>query len=180
MPNLQHFKSRRKEFLSAIDTPVLLMAGGWISRNYPANWSPFRADSTFLFFFPDPEPNAAALFDPKDGSVTLFLDERTPEDALWHGPVPSFADMKKAHGVTAVEKRASSPRKWRRSSASASCARSRSPILAPRPKLPRSPASRSTSTSRQMSATATCCSPSPNCATIKRARRSPRCASRPR
>ncbi len=106
MPNLPHYKSRRAEFLDTIDTPVLLMAGSWISRNYPANWSPFRADSTFLFFFPEPEPNAAALFDPKDESVTLFLDERTQTDALWHGPVPSFLDMKKALGVTAVEKRA--------------------------------------------------------------------------
>jgi Xaa-Pro aminopeptidase len=106
MPTLPHHKRRRQQFLDAIDRPVLLMAGSWISRNYPANWSPFRADSTFLFFFPDPEPNAAALFDPKEGSVTLFLDERTADDALWHGPVPSFADMKKALGVTAVEKRA--------------------------------------------------------------------------
>ncbi|MEO6597789.1 MAG: aminopeptidase P family protein [Planctomycetota bacterium] len=106
MPNLPHYKSRRREFLAAIDTPVLLMAGSWISRNYPANWSPFRADSTFLFFFPEPEPNAAALFDPKDNSVTLFVDERTQADALWHGPVPSFADLKKALGVNAVEKRA--------------------------------------------------------------------------
>jgi hypothetical protein len=90
MPNHAHCKRRRAEFLAAIDTPVLLMAGGWISRNYPANWSPYRADSTFLFFFAQPEANAAALFDPKDKSVTLFLDERTPTDALWHGAVPSF------------------------------------------------------------------------------------------
>ena len=106
MPTSSHHKARRRQFLAAIDSPVLLMAGGWISRNYPANWHPFRADSTFLFFFPDPEPNAAALFDPKDRSVTLFLDERTQADALWHGPVPSFADVKKAIGVDAVEKRA--------------------------------------------------------------------------
>jgi Xaa-Pro aminopeptidase len=106
MPSSTHHKTRRRQLLAAIDTPVLLMAGGWISRNYPANWSPFRADSTFLFFFPQPEPNAAALFDPKDGSVTLFLEERTQADALWHGPVPSFADVKKANGVTNVEKRA--------------------------------------------------------------------------
>jgi Xaa-Pro aminopeptidase len=106
MPTLPHFKRRRAEFLELIDGPVLLFAGGWISRNYPANWWPFRADSTFLFFFPEPEPNAAALFDPKDGSVTLFLDERTQQDALWHGTVPAFADVKKAVGVTAVEKRA--------------------------------------------------------------------------
>ncbi len=105
MPSSTHHKTRRRQLLAAIDTPVLLMAGGWISRNYPANWSAYRADSTFLFFFPQPEPNAAALFDPKDGSVTLFLDERTQADALWHGPVPSFADVKKALGVTAVEKR---------------------------------------------------------------------------
>ena len=105
MPNPLHCKKRRKEFLAAIDSPVLLMAGGWISRNYPANWSPFRADSTFLFFFPDAEPNAAALFDPKDKSVTLFLDERTPEDALWHGAVPGFAEIKRRLGVNAVEKR---------------------------------------------------------------------------
>ena len=105
MPTLAHHKRRRAEFLNSLDGPVLLFAGGWMSRNYPANWWPFRADSTFLFFFPDPEPNAAALFDPKDGSVTLFLDERTQQDALWHGSVPSFADIKKALGVTEVQNR---------------------------------------------------------------------------
>lgn len=106
MPTTQHYKTRRKQFLAEIETPVLLMAGGQISRNYPANPFPFRADSTFLFFFPKPEANAAALFDPKDKSVTLFLDERTAEDALWHGPTPSFAEVKRSVGVTAVEKRA--------------------------------------------------------------------------
>lgn len=106
MPTAKNYQTRRKQFLAAIDTPVLLMAGGWIPRNYPANASPFRADSTFLFFFPNPEPNAAALFDPKDRSVTLFLDERTADEALWHGAVPGFAEMKKTLGVTAIEKRA--------------------------------------------------------------------------
>jgi len=101
-----HHARRRAEFLARIDTPVLLFAGGWVARNYPANWWPFRADSTFLFFFPDPEPNAAALFDPADGSVTLYLDERTPEDALWHGSVPGFAEVKARVGVSAIEPRA--------------------------------------------------------------------------
>jgi len=100
-----HHARRRAEFLARIETPVLLFAGGWIPRNYPANWCPFRADSTFLFFFPDPEPNAAALFDPADASVTLFLDPRTPEDALWHGSVPSFAEVARRLAVTAVEPR---------------------------------------------------------------------------
>lgn len=105
MPTSAHYKLRRKQLLAAIDAPVLLMAGGWIARNYPANPGPFRADSTFLFFFPDVEPNAAALFDPKDRSVTLFLDERTDADALWHGPSASFAQVRRALGVDRVEKR---------------------------------------------------------------------------
>ena len=105
MPTPAHFKLRRKQLLAAIDAPVLLMAGSWIPRNYPANPGPFRADSTFLFFFPNPEPNAAALFDPKDRSVTLFLDERTDADALWHGPSASFAEVKRTTGVDRVEKR---------------------------------------------------------------------------
>ncbi|MEC7725439.1 MAG: aminopeptidase P N-terminal domain-containing protein, partial [Planctomycetota bacterium] len=105
MPTSAHYKLRRKQLLAAIDAPVLLMAGGWIARNYPANPGPFRADSTFLFFFPDVEPNAAALFDPKDRSVTLFLDERTDADALWHGPSASFAEVRRALGVDRVEKR---------------------------------------------------------------------------
>ncbi len=105
MPDHVHCRRRRAEFLAAIDTPVLLMAGGWIPRNYPANWQPFRADSTFLFFFAEPEPNAAALFDPKDETVTLFLDERTQADALWHGAVPSFAEVRKQTGVDAVAPR---------------------------------------------------------------------------
>jgi Xaa-Pro aminopeptidase len=106
MLNAAHYRARRADFLQRLDHPVLLMAGGWISRNYPANWSPFRADSTFLFFFPTAEPNAAALFNPKNESVTLFLDERTPAGALWHGSVPDFAAVKKALGVDAIGKRA--------------------------------------------------------------------------
>lgn len=102
MPTPAHCKHRRDEFLKLIDAPVLLFAGGWIPRNYPANGSPFRADSNFLLFFPDPEPDAAALFDPSDNSVTLFLQERTAQDALWHGPVPSFEELTKFLQVDSI------------------------------------------------------------------------------
>jgi hypothetical protein len=110
MPSLPHFTQRRKQFLDAIDNPVLLMAGGWLPRNYPQNPHPYRPDSNFLFLFGPAEPDAAALFDPKDRSVTLFLNERTPEDALWHGQQPGFADMKKIHGVSAVSTRGDMPK----------------------------------------------------------------------
>ncbi|MEE2888609.1 MAG: aminopeptidase P family protein [Planctomycetota bacterium] len=102
MPSLEHFTERRSQFLDRIDTPVLLVAGGEVSRNYPANVSPYRPDSNFLYFFDSPEPGSAALFDPADRSVTLYLKERTPEDALWHGAVPSFEAMLAHHGTTSV------------------------------------------------------------------------------
>jgi Xaa-Pro aminopeptidase len=106
MPSPDHLQRRRSQLLDAIDRPLLLMAGGWKPRNYPQNPFPYRADSNTLFFFADPEPDSAALFDPADRSVALFLNERTAEDALWHGPVPSFADMRQRHGVTRVCPRA--------------------------------------------------------------------------
>ncbi|HLU38993.1 MAG TPA: aminopeptidase P family protein [Planctomycetota bacterium] len=102
MPSLSHLQRRRTEFLASIDGPVLLMAGSARARNYPDNPFPFRADSNFLFFFATPEQGAAALFDPADRTVTLYLPERTPEGALWHGPVPDFAAMRTQHGVDAV------------------------------------------------------------------------------
>ena len=59
-----NYADRRKRFLSEIGGPVLLMAGGILSRNYPANGFPYRADSTFLYFFERPEAGSAAIFDP--------------------------------------------------------------------------------------------------------------------
>jgi len=104
MPSLSEHQRLRRELLRAVDSPVLLMAGGHLARNYPDNPYPFRADSNFLALFPDPEPDSAALLDPATGEVTLFLEERTPEGALWHGAAPSFDEMRTSQGVSAVEK----------------------------------------------------------------------------
>ncbi|MFZ5439793.1 MAG: aminopeptidase P family protein [Myxococcota bacterium] len=97
-----NFADRRKRFLAALEGPVLLMAGGPLSRNYPANPYPFRADSTFLYFFERPEAGSAAFFDPADGRVTLFLPERTVADALWHGALEPFEAVKARQQVDAV------------------------------------------------------------------------------
>lgn len=96
------FSARRARLLTSLDRPVLLFAGGAISRNYPANPYPFRADSSFLYFFERPEPGSAALFDPGDGTVTLFLHARTLDDALWDGARESFEAARARHGVSAV------------------------------------------------------------------------------
>lgn len=102
MLNLDHFQIRRTQFLQRLKGPVLLMAGGEVPRNYAHNPYVYRADSNFLFFFSDPEPGAAALFDPRDQSVSLFLPRRTAVDALWHGTAPGFEALQEVHGVSAV------------------------------------------------------------------------------
>lgn len=102
MLSFAHFRRRRAQLLERIERPTLLLAGGWRARNYPQNPYPFRADSNVLFLVADPEPDSALLLDPQDGTVTMFVHERTAEDALWHGPVPSFEEMRELHGVDAV------------------------------------------------------------------------------
>lgn len=96
------FTARREKFLDALDRPVVLFSGAEISRNYPANPFPFRADSTFLYFFEQPEPSSAAFFDPAARAVTLFVPERSVADALWDGAKPSFDALKERHRVHAV------------------------------------------------------------------------------
>lgn len=103
MLSLDHYRRRRRQLLGRLERPTLLFAGGWRPRNYPQNPYPFRADSNVLFLVADPEPDSALLLDPQDGTVTMFVHERTAEDALWHGPVPSFEEMREQHGVDAVE-----------------------------------------------------------------------------
>ncbi len=102
MSTLDALRTRRSRFLQRIDKPVLLMAGGERPRNYPDNPYPYRPDSNFLYFFSEPEPGSAALFDPQDGKVTMFLHERTAAGALWYGAVPVFDEMQKRHGVDAT------------------------------------------------------------------------------
>ena len=102
MPSLSFHQQRRQKFLEGLSGPVVLFAGGFISRNYPANPFPLRVDSNFLYFFDKPEADAAALFDPADQSVRLFVHERTADDALWHGAQPGFEELKAYHGVTEV------------------------------------------------------------------------------
>ena len=98
------FADRRKRLLSKLKRPLLLWSGGAISRNYPANHFPYRADSCFLYFFQKPEADSAALFDPASGKVTLYLPERTLDGAIWDGALPSFDDEKARHGVDEVRR----------------------------------------------------------------------------
>ena len=96
------FVARRRRLLEEVKNPVLLAAGAPLSRNYPANTWPFRADSNFLYFFDTPEPDSAAFLDPATGKTTLFVPRRSVEDALWHGELESFEKVKDRQRVDAV------------------------------------------------------------------------------
>ncbi len=97
-----NFIQRRERLLATLDRPVVLFAGGLRGRNYAANPYHFRADSNFLYFFERPEPSSAALFDPEDKSVTLFLPARSIDDVIWHGAIESFDEARARHGVSSV------------------------------------------------------------------------------
>ena len=77
-------RQRRQRLAALIDFPVMLWSGQASSRNFPANTFPFRANSHFLYFAGMPLINAVIRLDGE--RLTLFMDEATPEDALWHGP----------------------------------------------------------------------------------------------
>lgn len=91
-------KSRRRRLSKLIDFPVLLWSGSPKPRNFTANVYPFRASSHFLYFAGLPLENAAILINGSD--LTLFINESSPDDALWHGPSPSRDELAKQIGAT--------------------------------------------------------------------------------
>jgi Xaa-Pro aminopeptidase len=95
-------RRRRRTFLERIAHPTLLFAGSEVPRTTPFQTHAYRADSSFLLFFDPPEPGTVALFDPGDGTVTLFVPDRTMETATWSGPMPSFDEVKRDAGVDRV------------------------------------------------------------------------------
>lgn len=73
--------------------PALLAAGAPVARNYPANEYPFRAASHFLYLVGRSIPGAALLL--VDGRATLFAAPPDRDDALWHGPRPTLAEVQR-------------------------------------------------------------------------------------
>ncbi|MEL6229694.1 MAG: aminopeptidase P family protein [Cyanobacteria bacterium J06627_3] len=90
-------KTRRRQLAKHLDTPVLLWSGRSTPRNFPANTHPFRPSSHFLYFAGLPLENAVVHL--ADGHLTLFMDEATPAQALWHGPSPTRTEL--AHKIGA-------------------------------------------------------------------------------
>ncbi|MCO4770913.1 MAG: aminopeptidase P family protein [Deltaproteobacteria bacterium] len=87
------FAARRRTLAEAMGgRPVLLMGHRPVPRNYLANPFPFRQDSTLLYYTGVEEAGAACVIE-AGGHTTLYLHERTAADALWHGELPSLAEV---------------------------------------------------------------------------------------
>lgn len=93
-------RDRRQRLAQLFEPPVILWAGCSSPRNFPANTFPFRASSHFIYFAGLPLENAAIRLEA--GQMTLFMDEATPGDALWHGEMPSRTEIAQLIGANAA------------------------------------------------------------------------------
>ena len=95
--------ARREKLIRALGSqPALLASGNAPPRNYAANPYPFRAASHFLYFTGLAVADAFLLVD--ESGATLYLNEPTPADALWHGPSPSFQEIAQATGCNVASR----------------------------------------------------------------------------
>jgi Xaa-Pro aminopeptidase len=97
---IETLRQRRQQLAERLDIPVILWSGRSDSRNFPANSFPFRASSHFLYFAGIPVEKAAIRLE--GGKMTLFADDRKPESALWHGEMPSRAEIAAQIGADAA------------------------------------------------------------------------------
>lgn len=94
-------RQRRQKLAALIDFPVVLWSGQSSSRNFPANTYPFRASSHFLYFAGLNLPSAAIAL--HSSHLTLFWDEPTPAEVLWHGPSPTRSQLAAQIGADAAK-----------------------------------------------------------------------------
>ncbi|BAU41713.1 aminopeptidase P family protein [Leptolyngbya sp. O-77] len=90
-------RQRRQRLAALISVPVVLWSGQSPSRNFPANTYPFRASSHFLYFAGLNLPNAAIAL--QGSHLTLFWDQPTPAEVLWHGPGPTRSQIAEQIGA---------------------------------------------------------------------------------
>ena len=94
-------RSRRQRLARIIDFPVLFWSGVAKPRNFAANIYPYRASSHFLYFAGLPLENAAIRLEGQQ--LTLFMDDPTPDDTLWHGVGPSRDEIAEQIGATEAQ-----------------------------------------------------------------------------
>ena len=92
---------RRAELKQLVGEGVIVLFGNNESPcNYPANgYTPFRQDSTFLYYFGQHREGLVGVIDVDNDEEWLFGDDIDIEDIVWMGFVPSVAELAAEVGV---------------------------------------------------------------------------------
>ena len=92
---------RRNELKKLVSSGLILLLGNNESpNNYPNNaYTPFRQDSSFLYYFGQQRDGLAGVIDVNSGDEWLLGDDIDIEDIVWYGSVDSVADMAAQVGV---------------------------------------------------------------------------------
>ncbi len=95
------YMSRRNELKRLVGSGVIILFGNNESPcNYPSNaYSPFRQDSSFLYYFGLAQPGLVGVIDVDNDSELLFGDDIDIEDIVWYGSVDSVSQMAASVGV---------------------------------------------------------------------------------
>ena len=93
---------RRAELKKLVGEGIIVLFGNNESpSNYPANgYTPFRQDSTFLYYFGQHREGLVGVIDIDNDEEWLIGDDIDIEDIVWMGFVPSVADLAAEVGVT--------------------------------------------------------------------------------
>lgn len=92
---------RRSELKKLVGNGVVILFGNnEAPANYPANgYSPFRQDSSFLYYFGQHRDGLVGVIDIDNDSEALIGDDIDIEDIVWYGSVDCVAELASQVGV---------------------------------------------------------------------------------
>ena len=93
---------RRAELKKLVGEGIIVLFGNNESpANYPANgYTPFRQDSTFLYYFGQHRDGLVGIIDIDNDEEWLIGDDIDVEDIVWMGYTPSVADLAAEMGIS--------------------------------------------------------------------------------
>ena len=92
---------RRTELKKLVKSGVVILFGNnEAPANYPANaYSPFRQDSSFIYYFGQHREGLVGVIDIDNDTETLIGDDIDIEDIVWFGSVDSVSELATEVGV---------------------------------------------------------------------------------
>ncbi len=97
------YRTRRARLIRRLGEGLVVLGGHRRQPlNLPMNLSPPRQSSHILYLTGLEETESAMLLRLDNGRLELFGPEEDPEDEIWHGPRPSFAEIGERLGADAT------------------------------------------------------------------------------